>query len=58
MGILFIYLSKPELKTIKISPTPDNCDNTLYQDKADTCYKYTAEEVQCNKKSSFFSIQN
>jgi hypothetical protein len=58
MGIIFIYLSKPELKIVKISPTPDNCNHTLYQDKTETCYKYEAKETPCKKNTSFFSIQN
>ena len=40
LGIIYIYLSKPELKTVKISPTPDNCEQTLYKDKANICYQY------------------
>lgn len=58
LGLLYMYLSKPELKVIKISPTPDNCKETLYKDKASVCYKYTAEKVPCKKTTSFFSIQN
>ena len=58
IGIIFIYLSKPELKVIKLSPTPDNCNSILYKDKAEICYKYTGKVVECDKKSSFFSIQN
>lgn len=57
LGILYMYLSKPELKVIQISPTPDNCDKVLYRDQADTCYKYKAREVPCKEESSFFSIQ-
>ncbi len=58
LGLIFIYLSKPELKVIKISPTPDNCNSILYKDKAEICYKYISKELPCEKKFSFFSIQN
>ncbi len=58
LGIIYIYLSKPELKTVKISPTPDNCEHTMYKDKANICYQYKAHEVACSEKSSFFSIQS
>ena len=56
--MIYIYLSKPELKVIKISPTPDNCNSILYKDKAEICYKYKPQEIPCDKKSSIFSIQN
>lgn len=58
IGILYIYLSKPELKVVKVSPTPDNCEQTLYKDKAENCFKYTPHEVPCKKGIGFFSIQN
>jgi hypothetical protein len=57
-GIIFIYLSKPELQIIKITPNPDNIEDNLYKDKAGTCFRYTSNEVPCTKKSNFFSIQN
>ena len=58
LGMIYNYLSKPELKVIKISPTPDNCNSILYKDKAEICYKYKPQQVECEKKTSFFSIQN
>jgi hypothetical protein len=58
VGIIYIYLSKPELKIVKISPTPDNSDEFLYKDKAGNCHKYEPIEVECDTKLSFFSIQN
>lgn len=57
LGMIYNYLSKPELKVIKISPTPDNCNSILYKDKAEICYKYKPQQIDC-KKTSFFSIQN
>lgn len=54
LGIIFIYLSKPELKVVKIAPTPDNTKEILYKDKAGTCYEYHSHETPC--KQNFFSI--
>jgi len=50
IGIIFMYLSKPELKTIHISPNPDNCKKNKYQDKAGNCFTYEAKEVSCNNE--------
>lgn len=58
LGLLYIYLSKPELKVVKVNPTPDNCKNTLYKDKADNCFRYSPEVVPCKKEFGFFSAQN
>ena len=54
LGIIFIYLSKPELKIVKISPTPDNEKSVLYKNNAGTCYEYHSHETPCKKQ--FFSV--
>jgi len=45
IGILFVYLFKPELNVIYVYPTPDNQNKILYKDKTDNCFKFNAEEV-------------
>lgn len=47
IGILFVYLFKPELNVIYVYPTPDNQNKILYKDKTDNCFKFNAEEVDC-----------
>ena len=47
IGILFVYLFKPELNVIYVYPTPDNQNKILYKDKTDNCFKFNAEEVEC-----------
>ena len=47
IGLLFVYLSSPELTIIHVYPTPDNVKHFEYKDKADNCFQYTAEEVKC-----------
>jgi len=47
IGLLFAYISTPEPTIIHVYPTPDNVDQVEYIDKANNCYKFTANEVKC-----------
>jgi len=47
IGVFFIYILGPDMKTIYIYPTPENVDKFLFMDKADNCFKYDAMEVKC-----------
>jgi hypothetical protein len=47
VGILFMYLSKPELKVLHVSPDPENCKTNTYKDKTGKCFAYEAVEVAC-----------
>lgn len=47
LGLFFVYISNPESKKVYVYPTPDNIDKIQYNDMTDTCYKFTAKEVQC-----------
>lgn len=61
IGIFFIYILGPEMKTIYIYPTPENVDKVLFKDKADNCFYLKPEEVKCPKDESLISdipIQN
>lgn len=48
-GMLLVYLFTPPTEIVYKYPTPDNVGNVIYKDLADTCYKYTMEEVNCPK---------
>jgi len=47
VGMLVVYLSTPPPEVIIKFPSPYNAGKIVYTDKADTCYKYTAEDVSC-----------
>lgn len=47
IGTLIVYLWGPDIKTIKVYPTPDNVGQIHYKDKADNCFVYTATELNC-----------
>jgi hypothetical protein len=55
IGLLFIYLIGPEMKTIYIYPSPENVDKILFKDKADNCFYFEEEIVECPKDRNLIS---
>ena len=47
IGLLFVYLKEPEKKTVYVYPTAENKDKVEYRDKADNCFNYIMDEIQC-----------
>ena len=47
VGLLFIYLIGPEIKTIYIYPSPQNYLKTQYKDISDQCFKFNPVETKC-----------
>jgi hypothetical protein len=45
IGLLFIYMSPVEYKTVLIEPTYDNLDKYQYIDSNDQCYQLVANLV-------------
>lgn len=61
VGLFFIYVLGPEIKTIYIYPSPENVDKILFKDKADNCFYFDERIVECPKDESKISkipIQN
>ena len=56
-GLLFCYIMAPTPRIVVKFPTPYNADSTVYVDKADTCYKYAAEQVSCPLDKSTIRAQ-
>lgn len=57
IGLFFIYILGPEMKTIYIYPSPENVNKILFKDKAENCFSFEEEVVDCPKdKTSIFSI--
>ena len=47
IGLLFVYLLGPETKTIYVYPTPENVDKILFKDKAENCFHFEQEDMDC-----------
>jgi hypothetical protein len=55
IGLFFIYVLGPEMKTIYIYPSPENIHKVLFKDKADNCFYFEEEIVECPKDESQIS---
>ena len=61
IGLFFVYILGPNKKTIYIYPSPENIDKIIFKDKADNCFTFDQEEVECPtdpSKISTIPIQN
>ncbi len=43
------------MKTVYIYPSPENVNKILFKDKADNCFTFDPEEVDCPKDESLIS---
>jgi hypothetical protein len=55
IGLFFVYILGPEMKTVFIYPSPENIDKVLFKDKADNCFSFKEEIVDCPKDESLIS---
>jgi len=55
IGLFFVYILGPEMKTVFIYPTPENVDKVLFKDKADNCFSFKQEIIECPKDESLIS---
>jgi hypothetical protein len=55
VGLLFIYALGPEMKTVYIYPSPESVDKVLFKDKAENCFHFEEEIVDCPKDESLIS---
>lgn len=55
IGLFFIYVLGPETKTIYIYPSPENINKVLFKDKAENCFAFEEEIIDCPKDLSKIS---
>jgi len=55
IGLLFVYLMGPEMKNIYIYPSPENVNKILFKDKANNCFYFEEENIECPKDKNMIS---
>lgn len=49
LGIIAVYYTVPDTRTVYVYPTPENIHMLQYKDKTDTCFAFHQKEVPCPK---------
>ena len=57
IGMIFVYLSPVEHKTVLVFPSPTNLKDIQYKDKADQCFDLSAKLVDCTNRAKNIPIQ-
>jgi len=52
IGVIAIMFIKPESTIVFKYPTPENCGKVVYKDKNGVCYKYSSNDVDCDKNET------
>jgi len=55
IGLFFVYILGPEKKIIYIYPSPENINKILFKDKANNCFSFKEQEVQCPQDEGLIS---
>lgn len=55
IGVFFVYVLGPDVKTIHVYPTPENAGKLMYKDEQGDCYTYKEKEVECPTYDWFLS---
>ena len=51
IGILLVYAIQPPKQIVNKFPSPDNYKQIVYTDASESCYRFEADEVECNQSS-------
>ncbi len=57
VGLFFVYILGPDIKTVVVYPTPHNSKTVQYKDIADNCFLYKAKQVKCPSNPNTIPIQ-
>jgi hypothetical protein len=55
IGLFFTYILGPETKTIYIYPSPENINKVLFKDKANNCFTFEEDVIECPQDISKIS---
>jgi hypothetical protein len=56
IGLFFAYILGPEKKTIYIYPSPDTVNTVLFKDRANNCFSFEEEIVECPSNENEISV--
>ena len=57
IGLICIYMSPLEYKTVVVYPSPANVKKIQYKDKADQCFEFSARLVDCTSNAKKIPVQ-
>lgn len=57
IGLFFCYILTPPPEVVLKFPSPYNAGKIVYKDKAETCYTYKAEKVNCPLNKTLIKAQ-
>ena len=55
VGLFFVYILGPEMKKVYIYPSPESVNKVLFKDKADNCFYFEEEFIECPKDENLIS---
>ena len=55
VGLFFIYILGPEMKNVYIYPSPETVNKVLFKDKANNCFYFEEEFIECPKDENLIS---
>ena len=50
LGLFYVYITTPNPEIIMKYPTPENANDSIFDDDSNNCYKFITKEVDCPKK--------
>lgn len=57
IGLVCIYFTPIEYKTVLVYPSPTNSKKVQYKDKAGQCFDFSARLVDCTKDAKKIPVQ-
>ena len=47
LGLFYVYITTPTPEIIMKYPTPENANESIFDDDSNNCYKFVTHEVDC-----------
>lgn len=55
IGLIFVYILGPDMKTVYVYPSPENVGKILFKDKANNCFYFNQQTVECPTDESLIT---